>query len=47
MAVEAWAPCGECNNNNNNNNNDKVILIVILIKIIRDFISMTIFPEIY
>jgi hypothetical protein len=33
MAVEARAPCGDCNNNNNNNNN-KVILIVILIKII-------------
>jgi hypothetical protein len=32
MAVEARAPCGDCNNNNNNNN--KVILIVILIKII-------------
>jgi hypothetical protein len=37
MAVEAWAPCGDCNNNNNNNNNNnKVILIVILIKIITD-----------
>jgi hypothetical protein len=36
MAVEARAPCGECNNNNKNNN--KVILIVILIKIITDFI---------
>jgi hypothetical protein len=34
MAVEARAPCGDCNNNNNNNN--KVILIVILIKIITD-----------
>jgi hypothetical protein len=32
MAVEARAPCGDCNNNNNNNN--KVILIAILIKII-------------
>jgi hypothetical protein len=32
MAVEARAPCGDCNNNNNN----KVILIVILIKIITD-----------
>jgi hypothetical protein len=31
MAVEARAPCGDCNNNNNNN---KVILI--LIKIIID-----------
>jgi hypothetical protein len=31
MAVEARAPCGDCNNNNN-----KVILIVILIKIITD-----------
>jgi hypothetical protein len=38
MAVEARAPCGDCNNNNNNNNNNKVILIVILIKI-TDFIS--------
>jgi hypothetical protein len=34
MAVEARAPCGECNNNNNN----KVILTVILIKITTDFI---------
>jgi hypothetical protein len=42
MAVEARAPCGDCNNNNNNN---KVILTVILIKIITDF--MTVFPEIY
>jgi hypothetical protein len=33
MAVEARAPCGDCNNNNNNNNN-KVILLIILIKII-------------
>jgi hypothetical protein len=31
MAVEARAPCGDCNNNNN-----KVILIVILIKVITD-----------
>jgi hypothetical protein len=29
MAVEARAPCGDCNNNNNNNK-------VILIKIITD-----------
>jgi hypothetical protein len=35
MAVEARAPCGDCNNNNNNNNNE-AILIVILIKIITD-----------
>jgi hypothetical protein len=28
MAVEARAPCGDCNNNNNNNNN-KVIIIII------------------
>jgi hypothetical protein len=33
MAVEARAPCGDCNNNNNNN---KLILIAILIKIITD-----------
>jgi hypothetical protein len=39
MAVEARAPCGDCNNNNNNNNK------VILIKIITDL--MTIFPEIF
>jgi hypothetical protein len=39
MAVEARAPCGDCNNNNNNNN-------VILIKI-TDFIFMTVFPEIF
>jgi hypothetical protein len=37
MAVEARAPCGDCNNNNNNNNNNnKLILIAILIKIITD-----------
>jgi hypothetical protein len=35
MAVEARAPCGDCNNNNNNNNNE-VILMIILIKIITD-----------
>jgi hypothetical protein len=30
MAVDARAPCGDCNNNNNNNNNNnKVILIKI------------------
>jgi hypothetical protein len=46
MAVEARAPCSDCNNNNNNNNNNKVILIVILIKIIADFIFMK-FPEIF
>jgi hypothetical protein len=35
MAVEAQAPCDDCNNNNNNNNNNnKVISVVILIKII-------------
>jgi hypothetical protein len=45
MAVEARAPCGDCNNNNNNNNN--VILIVILIKITTDFIFMIVFPEIF
>jgi hypothetical protein len=33
MAVEARAPCGDCNNNNNNNNNNNK---VILIKIITD-----------
>jgi hypothetical protein len=43
MAVEARAPCGDCNNNNNN----KVVLIVILIKITTDFIFMTVFPEIF
>jgi hypothetical protein len=32
MAVEARAPCADCNNNNNN----KLILIAILIKIITD-----------
>jgi hypothetical protein len=42
MAVEARAPCGDCNNNNNNNNNK-----VILIKITTDFIFMTVFPEIF
>jgi hypothetical protein len=34
MAVEARAPCGNCNNNNNNkkkkNNNNKVILLKII-----------------
>jgi hypothetical protein len=38
MAVEARAPCGDFNNNNNE---------VILIKIITDFIFMTVFPEIF
>jgi hypothetical protein len=42
MAVEARAPCGDCNNNNN-----RVILIVILVKITTDFIFMTVFPEIF
>jgi hypothetical protein len=41
MAVEVQAPCGNCNNNNNNNNKE------ILIKITTDFISMTVFPEIF
>jgi hypothetical protein len=40
MAVEARAPCGDCNNNNNNNKKKKkkkkLILIAILIKIITD-----------
>jgi hypothetical protein len=52
MAVEARAPCGDCNNNNNNsiqynnnNNNNKVILAVILVKITTGF--MTVFPEIF
>jgi hypothetical protein len=35
MAVEARAPCGDCNDSNINNSN-KVILIVILIQIITD-----------
>jgi hypothetical protein len=39
MAVEARAPCGDCNNNNNNK--------VILIKITTDYIFMTVFPEIF
>jgi hypothetical protein len=48
MAVEARAPCGDCNNNNNNNNNNnKAILIEILIKITTDFIFMTVFPQIF
>jgi hypothetical protein len=38
MPVEARAPCGDCNNNNNK---------VILIKIITDFILMTVSPEIF
>jgi hypothetical protein len=46
MAVEARAPCGDCNNNNNNNNK-VIILIVILIKITTDFIFMTVFPEMF
>jgi hypothetical protein len=29
MAVEARAPCGDCNNNYNNNNNNKVIIKII------------------
>jgi hypothetical protein len=36
MAVEARAPCGDCNNNNN-----KVILIVILIKITDENLTLT------
>jgi hypothetical protein len=44
MAVEARAPCGDCNNNNNNNNNNNT---VILIKITTDFIFITVFPEIF
>jgi hypothetical protein len=45
MAVEARAPCGDCNtttttnNNNNNNNNNKVILIKITDFIFYDSIS--------
>jgi hypothetical protein len=43
MAVEARAPCGDCNNShNNNNNNNKIILIKTT-----DFIFMTVFPEIF
>jgi hypothetical protein len=43
MAVDARAPCGDCNNNNNNNNNNnKVILIKIT-----NFIFMTVFPKIF
>jgi hypothetical protein len=45
MAMEARAPCGDCNNNNNNNNNNKII--VILIKIKTDFIFMAVLPEIF
>jgi hypothetical protein len=50
MAVEARAPCGDCNNNsnnNNNNNNNKVILIVILINVTTYSIFMTVFTEIF
>jgi hypothetical protein len=36
MAVEARAPCGDCNNNNNNNNNN-----VILIKITDGNLTLT------
>jgi hypothetical protein len=43
MAVEARAPCGDCNNNNNNNNNNKVILM----KITTECIFVTVFPEIF
>jgi hypothetical protein len=28
MAVEARAPCGDCNNNNNNNNNNKNVILI-------------------
>jgi hypothetical protein len=44
MAVKARAQCGDCNNNNNNNNNNNK---VILIKIITDFIFMTVCPKIF
>jgi hypothetical protein len=30
MAVEARAPCGNCNNNNNNNNNNNKVIIKII-----------------
>jgi hypothetical protein len=30
MAVEARAPCGDCNNNNNNNNNNNKVIIKII-----------------
>jgi hypothetical protein len=47
MAVEARAPCGDFNHydddDDDNNNNNKVILI----KIITDFIFMTVFAEIF
>jgi hypothetical protein len=43
MAVEARAPCGDCNNNNNNN--IVIVIIVILIKI--NFIFLTVFLEIF
>jgi hypothetical protein len=46
MAVEARAPSGDCNNDNNNNNNNNNNNKVTLIKIITDFILMTVFPEI-
>jgi hypothetical protein len=46
MAVEARAPCGDCNNNNNNNNNNNKV-IVILIQITTDYIFMTVFSEIF
>jgi hypothetical protein len=29
MAVEARAPCGDCNNNNNNNNNKEILIKII------------------
>jgi hypothetical protein len=50
MAVEARAPCGDCNNNNNNNNNtnnNNNKVIVILITITTDFNFMTVFPEVF
>jgi hypothetical protein len=47
MAVEARAPCGDCNNNNNNNDNNNNNNNNAIIKITTDLIFMTVFPEIF
>jgi hypothetical protein len=45
MAVEARAPCGDCNNNNNNNNNNIVIItdenLTLTKRLIKKYIVLT------
>jgi hypothetical protein len=41
MAVEARAPCGDCNNNNNNNNNNSKVILIVIIQIITFYGSIS------